>query len=286
MRLAAEAESASRSVAAINGVSKRDALRPACSAEWAPRIRAIAAGSWEGKSRDRISSSGYVVHTLEAALWAVHRTSDFRDAVLLAANLGDDADTVAAVAGQIAGALYGASAIPRDWSDRIAWRDRKGTSIPYISHLMTVSALVIEHGGDENQAIGALLHDAAEDQGGAETLAVIRRRFGGRVADIVADCTDAWTEPKPEWRARKEAYLAKLPTKAATSLLVSLADKTHNAEAILFDYRILGDGLWPRFNGGAAGTRWYYQSLAGIFTAAMPGRLADRLERAAAAFSK
>jgi (p)ppGpp synthase/HD superfamily hydrolase len=111
---------------------------------------------------------------------------------------------------------------------------RKGTSIPYISHLMTVAALVIEHGGDEDQAIAGLLHDAAEDQGGDRTLAEIRAKFGDQVANIVADCTDAWTEPKPPWRPRKEAYLKALPNKPAASLLVSLADKTHNAEAILF----------------------------------------------------
>jgi (p)ppGpp synthase/HD superfamily hydrolase len=140
---------------------------------------------------------------------------------------------------------------------------RKGTAISYISHLMTVSAIVIEHGGNEDQAIGALLHDAAEDQGGADTLEEIRRRFGDAVAAIVSDCTDSWDEPKPEWRPRKEIYLAKLAAKPSQSVLVSLADKTHNAEAILFDYRVLGDALWDRFNGGAAGTRWYYQSLAG-----------------------
>ena len=79
---------------------------------------------------------------------------------------------------------------------------RKGTPIPYISHRMTVSALVIEHGDNEDQAIGGLLHDAAEDQGGAETLDEIRRRFGDPVAEIVSNCTDVWTEPKPEWFER------------------------------------------------------------------------------------
>lgn len=88
---------------------------------------------------------------------------------------------------------------------------RKGTTIPYVSHLMAVAALVVEHGGSEDQAIGALLHDAAEDQGGAKTLEDIRGRFGDAVAEIVYDCTDAWTEPKPDWRPRKEAYLGKLP---------------------------------------------------------------------------
>jgi hypothetical protein len=96
---------------------------------------------------------------------------------------------------------------------------RKGTSIPYISHLITVSALVIEHGGNGDQAIGALLHDAAKDQGGAETLVKIRATFGEAVSAIVADCTDAWTEPKPPWRARKETYLAALPHKPPASLL-------------------------------------------------------------------
>jgi hypothetical protein len=90
---------------------------------------------------------------------------------------------------------------------------RKGTTVPYISHLMAFAALVVEHGGDEDQAIAALLHDAAEDQGGSATLDGIERRFGAKVAEIVSDCTDAWPDPKPEWRARNEAYLAKLSTK-------------------------------------------------------------------------
>jgi (p)ppGpp synthase/HD superfamily hydrolase len=157
--------------------------------------------------------------------------------------------------------------------------------IAYISHLMTVSALVVEHGGDEDQAIGALLHDAAEDQGGVETLDAIKRRFGDVVAEIVSDCTDSWVEPKPDWRPRKEAYLAKLPMKPARSLLVSLADKTHNAEAILLDYRAMGDPLWDRFNGGADGTRWYYGALMNVYSNVMPGRLSDRLARAVGGFS-
>ena len=161
---------------------------------------------------------------------------------------------------------------------------RKETTIPYISHLMAVAALVVEHGGNEDQAIAGLLHDAAEDQGGVQTLAEIRAMFGDAVADIVADCTDSWTDQKPQWRARKEAYLDGLTHKPQASLLVSLADKTHNAEAILFDYRKLGPALWDRFNGGADGTRWYYGELANRFASAMPGRLSDRLSRAVDAF--
>lgn len=162
---------------------------------------------------------------------------------------------------------------------------RKGVQIPYIAHLMIVSALVIENGGDEDQAIAGLLHDAAEDQGGEATLREIRERFGSGVAEIVAECTDAWVDPKPDWRPRKEAYLASLPKKPTRSLLVSLADKVHNAEAILSDFQQDGAALWGRFNGGEAGTIWYYRSLAAFFEERLPGKLSDRLSAAAAAFS-
>jgi (p)ppGpp synthase/HD superfamily hydrolase len=108
---------------------------------------------------------------------------------------------------------------------------------------MSVAALVIEHGGDEDQAIAALLHDGPEDQGGPKTLQAIKLRFGDGVAKMVEDCTDSWSEKKPEWRPRKEAYLKGLRLKQKRSLLVSLADKTHNAESIVFDYRALGDAL-------------------------------------------
>ncbi len=152
---------------------------------------------------------------------------------------------------------------------------RKGTAIPYVSHLLAVCSLVLENGGDEDAAIGALLHDAAEDQGGRATLDVIRARYGEAVATIVADCTDAWGEPKPPWRERKEAYIAALPGKADASLLVSLADKTHNISAIASDYRVLGEALWPRFTGKREGTLWYYRSLADVFLEVQPGRLAE-----------
>lgn len=156
-------------------------------------------------------------------------------------------------------------------------QSRKGTSIPYISHLLAVCGLVIEHGGTEDQAIAALLHDAAEDQGGEAMLAVIRREFGDAVADIVRDCTDTVEDPKPPFRPRKEAYLAGLPKKPKSSLLVSLADKTHNASAIACDYGVLGEKLWDRFNGGREGTIWYYRALSSIFDETMPGPLARQL---------
>ncbi len=157
---------------------------------------------------------------------------------------------------------------------------RKGANTPYIAHLLTVSALTIEFGGDEDQAIAALLHDAAEDHGGQSRLDDIDQRFGTRVALIVADCTDAVIDPKPPWRARKEAYLGSLAAKSRDSLLVSLADKTHNAEAILDDYYALGPSVYDRFTGGREGTIWYYEALSAALAVIFPGRLSRRLAAA------
>lgn len=142
---------------------------------------------------------------------------------------------------------------------------RKGTSIPYIAHLMAVTGLVIENGGDEDTAVAALLHDAVEDQGGLEILGMIRNRFGEKVAKIVLDCSDSVATPKPPWHQRKEVYLVHLETISSDSLLVSLADKLHNARSILTDLEQLGPVVWERFNGGREGTLWYYRSLADYF---------------------
>jgi (p)ppGpp synthase/HD superfamily hydrolase len=127
---------------------------------------------------------------------------------------------------------------------------RKGTTIPYISHLMGVSSLVLEHGGDEDEAISALLHDAVEDRGGAATLERIRGQFGDRVAAIVEGCTDTQQTPKPPWKERKEAYLKHLHHASTSVCLVSAADKLHNARAILTDLHTYGNALWARFSGG------------------------------------
>lgn len=162
---------------------------------------------------------------------------------------------------------------------------RKGTKIPYLSHLLAVSALVLKSGGDEDQAIAGLLHDAAEDQGGRATLEEIRRRFGDRVAGIVADCTDTFASPKPPWAERKRAYIEALPDKHPDAWLVSLADKTDNARAILGDYREIGDDVWQRFSGGKDGVRWYYQSLTEFFSRYRPCPLAAELARIVAQFA-
>jgi (p)ppGpp synthase/HD superfamily hydrolase len=148
---------------------------------------------------------------------------------------------------------------------------RKGTEIPYMSHLLAVTAIVLENGGDEDQAIAALLHDAVEDRGGLETLQVIERRFGIKVATIVKACSDATSEPKPPWKERKDDYLQSIAGKPEAALLVSLADKIHNARSILRDYRDVEEALWGRFKGDRDGTLWYYRALVEAFKKAVPG---------------
>lgn len=147
---------------------------------------------------------------------------------------------------------------------------RNATRIPYVSHLLGVASLVLEAGGDEDETIAALLHDAAEDQGGRETLNEIRQRFGERVADIVHACSDTLEAEKPPWAGRKRAYLARLEGASPSVLLVSSADKLHNARAILADYRAIGEDLWQRFRGGRDGTLWYYRALVDAFAQARP----------------
>jgi GTP pyrophosphokinase len=142
-----------------------------------------------------------------------------------------------------------------------------------------VASLVVENGGDEDQAIAALLHDAAEDQGGLETLDLIRNHFGERVAAIVAGCSDTFQTPKPPWRIRKEIYLAELRTAEPAIVLVSLADKLHNARSLLVVYRNKGDRVWERFNGGKEGMLWYYRSLVEIFQEKSDSQMVDELKK-------
>ncbi|MHB9130115.1 MAG: HD domain-containing protein [Armatimonadota bacterium] len=163
---------------------------------------------------------------------------------------------------------------------------RKGSGIPYISHLLGVAAIVLEHGSTEDEVIAALLHDAVEDQGGLETLAVIRRRFGDVVAEIVLGCTDAHSHPKPPWRQRKEAYIAHLREVSPSVRLVSAADKLHNARCILLDYRTLGETTCCRFAGGKEGVLWYYRALADTFRSFGSTPLVDELDRTVAELEK
>ncbi len=158
-------------------------------------------------------------------------------------------------------------------ADKHAGQARKASTIPYIAHLMGVASLVLEFGGDEDMAIAALLHDVVEDCGGAPMLAQVRRRFGNRVAKIVAGCTDSDTTPKPAWRERKESYIRHLKNADAETRLVSAADKLNNVRSILTDYRDVGEAIWARFHGGRDGTLWYYRTLLEEFLESKPNRL-------------
>jgi GTP pyrophosphokinase len=156
---------------------------------------------------------------------------------------------------------------------------RKGNQTPYLGHLMGVSSIVLDDGGSEDEAIAALLHDAAEDHGGRTRLEDIRARFGDAVAKIVEDCTDSWDTPKRPWVERKREYVKHAHTLAGSSLRVSAADKVHNAYAILRDLRNTGERVWERFNANADDVVAYYQSLVRAYREAGGGRLVDELDR-------
>jgi (p)ppGpp synthase/HD superfamily hydrolase len=154
---------------------------------------------------------------------------------------------------------------------------RKVSGIPYIAHLMSVSALVLEYGGDEDQAIGGLLHDAIEDQGGPVIEAEINARYGARVARIVRDCSDSDGLNKAEWQVRKNAYVAGIALKSDDAALVTACDKLHNATSILDDLRSIGPAVFERFTADRTGTLWYYRALSDALSARLPGPLSNRL---------
>ena len=156
---------------------------------------------------------------------------------------------------------------------------RKGTTCPYTAHLLGVASIVLTHGGDEDEAIAALLHDAVEDQGGKPRLRDIRMKFGVRVARIVAGCTDADTEPKLPWLERKKKYLQHLRHADASVQLVSAADKLYNAEEILADLRRHRGAVWSRFKGGKQGTLRYYSEVTRILRNRGPKELVTELDR-------
>ena len=165
-------------------------------------------------------------------------------------------------------------------AEKHSGQTRKRTSVPYISHLMSVAALVLEAGGDEDQAIAGLLHDVVEDCGGQPMLEEVRTRFGDRVTAIVEGCTDAYTIPKPPWKERKLEYLAILREADDDIRLVSAADKLHNVRTILADYRSEGDSVWDRFSGRREGTLWYYRAVLDVLLEGNPNRLIGELQRA------
>ena len=160
---------------------------------------------------------------------------------------------------------------------------RKGTDIPYIAHLMSVASLVMVDGGSEDEAIAALLHDLLEDHPEALSADDLEERFGERVRQLVEACTD--TPPgfsggeKPAWRPRKEAYIAHVRAARPEDLRVSLADKVDNAQAMVNDYRELGELFWNRFSAGREEQFWYYGALVEAYReAGVTSRLLQRLE--------
>jgi (p)ppGpp synthase/HD superfamily hydrolase len=142
---------------------------------------------------------------------------------------------------------------------------RKKTGIPYTAHILGVTAIALEYGANETEAIGALLHDAVEDCGGAERLRDIRQKFGDDVAGIVDGCTDSYETPKPPWLERKRAYIEHLKDTDSSTRLVSASDKLHNTRAILAEFRRHGPEVFERFGGKTDGTLWYYRTLVTAF---------------------
>lgn len=158
-------------------------------------------------------------------------------------------------------------------------QQRKGSGVPYLSHVLGVCSLVLEYGGTEDEGIAALLHDAVEDQGGQPVLARIRQRFGDPVASIVEECTDADVQPKPPWKERKVKYVTHLRTATPSGRLVSSADKIHNARAILADHRALGSDVWRRFSADRSEVLWYYRAVVEALQSNWSHPIVEELDR-------
>lgn len=166
---------------------------------------------------------------------------------------------------------------------------RKGTAIPYVTHLLWVAATVGDHGGNEDEVIAALLHDALEDQGHRTSVEELRGRFGDAVAAIVVALTDTTAAPKAprdaapaerlaSWRARKEAYVAHLATAPASVRLVSAADKLHNARSIVADLKRIGAEVFDRFTADRDLTLWYYRAVVDALRTGEPPSPLDELD--------
>jgi (p)ppGpp synthase/HD superfamily hydrolase len=162
-------------------------------------------------------------------------------------------------------------------AEKHAGQTRKQSAVPYLSHLMAVTSLVLEGGGDEDMAIAALLHDVVEDCGGMPRLREVRRTFGARVAKIVEGCTDSFSDPKLPWIIRKQEYLQRLKHEDEETRLVSASDKLHNVRTVIADYRQNRESIWKRFSGGRDGTLWYYRALSDEFQRRKPNRIAREL---------
>jgi (p)ppGpp synthase/HD superfamily hydrolase len=162
-------------------------------------------------------------------------------------------------------------------AEQHAGQTRKQSAVPYLSHLIAVTSLVLEGGGDEDMAIAALLHDVVEDCGGMPRLREVRRMFGARVAKIVEGCKDSFADPKLPWIIRKNEYLQRLKHEDAETRLVSASDKLHNVRTVIADYRQDGESIWKRFSGGREGTLWYYRALSDEFQRRKSNRITREL---------
>ena len=208
----------------------------------------------------------YINWLLESVRAAIRRRDDQR---LPIAQLDPDITPVS-LSSRFAAGLEYAFELHRE-------QRRKGSGIPYLGHLLGVCSLVIEDGGTEDEAIAALLHDAAEDAGGVAILEQIESRFGPLVSSIVEECSDTFQTPKPPWRERKEEYIEHLASARPSTLRVSLADKLFNARALMRDYKLVGDRLWDRFVEGEQSQLWYYSALADRYLDLLPGQMANEL---------
>jgi len=151
-------------------------------------------------------------------------------------------------------------------------QNRTDTKIPYFTHLVSVSNNVMEEGGTTDEAIGGLLHDAVEDQGGLKTLIKIRKLFGNNVAKIVDECSDTVVAPKPPWLLRKKKYISDIKKKGQSSMFVSLCDKLHNGTCIVNDYKREGRKVWGLFKKASPKqVAWYYESLYKEFSKHLKG---------------
>ncbi|MGO9114984.1 MAG: HD domain-containing protein [Thermoguttaceae bacterium] len=158
-------------------------------------------------------------------------------------------------------------------------QERKVSGTPYVAHLLRVAGIVLEYGGNEDEAIGGLLHDAVEDQGGMPVLDEILRRFGETVAETVLGCSDAHARPKPPWQQRKQAHVDHVRAASPAVRIVVAADKLDNARSLLREYRIRGESLWNFFHGGRDGTLWYYDAMLAALKGAGVTPLVEELER-------
>jgi GTP pyrophosphokinase len=175
-----------------------------------------------------------------------------------------------------------------DYARQIHVNYRKGTNVPYMAHLLGVASLVMGETGHvsfpltEEMVIGALLHDAVEDEGGLPRLRDIEANFGKEVAAIVEGCTDSFEEDaskKQEWKQRKVSYIERLRKEPQGVLLVSTADKLYNARAILQDYREVAGEIWKRFRRGRNEQLWYFRELLNVYEGRGTNRLVEELKR-------